>query len=197
MTRSSGVRPTRSRFCARRTAVSRFLCRDHGDVELLGAPDEGEAQGDADAVFGHQFVEVVDVADGLAVGLDDDVALEQPGARGGAAGFDADDHHAGFFQQLVEADDAAVERHVLPGNADRAAPDAAVADEPRGDELRGGAGDGEANALRAGDDGGIDANHLPISIYERPAAVAGVEAASVWMMLSMRRPVRERNERAR
>ena len=63
------------------------------------------------------------------------------------------------------------------------------------DELRGVGGDREAEPLRAGDDGGVDADHLAARVHERAAGVSGLSAASVWMMSSISRPERERSDR--
>ena len=51
-------------------------------------------------------------------------------------------------------------RNGLPRHTDVAARDVAVADQPRRDELGRVDADGEADALRAHDHGGVDADHL-------------------------------------
>ena len=38
-------------------------------------------------------------------------------------------------------------------------------------------GNGEANALRRLNDGRVDANNLPLAVYKRPAAVAGIQGS--------------------
>ena len=55
----------------------------------------------------------------------------RPARARGPVGLDRDDEHAGRLREVVEARDAAEERHVLAGDAEVAAPDAAVAQERR------------------------------------------------------------------
>ena len=76
---------------------------------------------------------------------------------------------------MMVARDLADERHALAAEADVAAADAAVFDEPRGDPARGVARDGEADALRGADDGGVHADDLAAGVDERAAGVAGIE----------------------
>ena len=94
--------------------------------------------------------------------------------RGGIL-LDGVDENAGALPQLVEARDAFVDGDVLPGHADVAAPDAALLDQPAGDELGRLAADGEADALRRGDDRGVDADDLAARVEQRAAGVAGIE----------------------
>src|SRR5213075_2590809 len=74
-----------------------------------------------------------------------------------------------------EADDAAMQRHALPGHADVAARHAAVAHQPRGDEDGGVDADGETDALRPHDHRGIDADDVAARVDQRPSGVAGIE----------------------
>ena len=103
--------------------------------------------------------------------------------------------HARRHRQLIVARDGARNRHVLPGHADVAAANAAVADQPRRDEPRGVAGDREAQALRRQDHRRVDADHFAARRHQRAAGVAGFSAASVWMMSSISRPDRARSDR--
>ena len=67
---------------------------------------------------------------GLPAEADDQVAVAQPAARRRAVRLERHHEHAGLGRQLVVAHDAPVQRHVLAGDADVAAPDAPVADQP-------------------------------------------------------------------
>ena len=67
------------------------------------------------------------------------------------------------------------DRRGLRGDADEGAAHAAVADQFAEDEARGVAGDGEADALRAGDDRGVDADDLAARRDQRAAGIAGIE----------------------
>ena len=80
------------------------------------------------------------------------------GFRGGGILLHIDDQDPGLDWQPVKPDDAAMQRHVLAGDADEGAAELAVLDEPAGDELGGIDGCGETYALRGPDDGGIDAD---------------------------------------
>ena len=67
------------------------------------------------------------------------------------------------------------DRHLLGRDADKAAPDPAVLQQLCHHERRGVAGDGEADVVGAGDDGGVDAHHLAPGRDQRAAGVAGVQ----------------------
>ena len=66
-------------------------------------------------------------------------------------------------------------RDGLAGNADEAAPHPAVPDQFAQHDLRGIAGDRKADALRAHDDRGVDADHVAMRGDQRPARIAGIE----------------------
>ena len=66
-------------------------------------------------------------------------------------------------------------RHGLRGDADIGAPHAAVHDDLAQHVIGGVAGDREADALRAHDHRGVDADHLAARGHQRPAGIAGVE----------------------
>ena len=120
-------------------------------------------------------MQLVDRSQRLSLEPDDHIPLAQARAFGRAAGLDADDLDAALDPEPVKPDDARVQRHVLPRHADRRTPDAAFLYQPRRDELRGVAGDGETDALRGQDDRRVDADDLARAVDQRSAAVAGVE----------------------
>src|ERR1035437_7732200 len=69
----------------------------------------------------------------------------------------------------------AMQRHVLAAYADVTARDLAVLDEPAGDVFGRVDSDGETDALRGQDNGGVDANYFAARIDQRPAGIAGVQ----------------------
>src|SRR6185369_13552478 len=100
---------------------------DPDDLLRAQATDQRQVGGDLGLLGREQPVQVVDAGDGLAVEADDEIAVLDPGARGWAVGLDRYDEHPGLDRQLVVTDDAPVQRHVLPRDADEAAPDPPVA----------------------------------------------------------------------
>ena len=106
----------------------------------------------ADALFGEQAVQLIDALDVLAGKADDDVAFPQARfATPGCSARSTPPRMPDETREAVEPDELPRQRRVLPGHADVRAPDAAVANQPADDELRGVRGDGEAEALRAGE----------------------------------------------
>jgi hypothetical protein len=97
---------------------------------------------------------------------------------------------------VVKPDKLPEQRNVLPGNADVAAVDAALLDEPCDDPAGGVARNGKTDALGRPDDGGIDPDDLALRIDQRASGVAGIERrVGVWMTLSISRPEAPRKER--
>ena len=119
--------------------------------------------------------QVVDAAHRQLAEGDDQVAFLEPGALGGTARLDADDEDGRLGRQAEVAHDAGQQRHGLAGDPDVAAAHAAIADQPRRDELGGVDGDREADALGGLDDGGVDADHLAARVDQRATGVARVE----------------------
>src|SRR5215470_17149177 len=76
---------------------------------------------------------------------------------------------------LIDARDGAGHRNILATDADEAASDSAVANQPRGNESRRVTRNRETQSLRRQDDGGVDPDHLAAGRHERAAGVAGVE----------------------
>src|ERR1700759_5168343 len=102
-------------------------------------------------------MQLVDVPGRVTVELDDDIAAQQSTRRGRAVLRYGLRLHAAFAREFVEAHDLPRDRHVLAGDTDIAAAHAALADQPRGDELHRVDRDREADALRHRDDRGVDA----------------------------------------
>ena len=95
--------------------------------------------------------------------------------RGRSRLIDAEETRAGRLLQPKSQRDAARDRRGRRADADIGAPHPAVARDFAGDEIGGVGGDGEADALRAHDDGGVDADDLAGGRDERAAGVAGVQ----------------------
>src|SRR5204862_6522762 len=90
-------------------------------------------------------------------------------------GIEIVDGHAARLLEMVVGVGSPVNRPGLDGDGEVGSNRATVADQERLDALRGIAGYGEADALRHGDDGGVDADHLTTRVNQRTAGVAGIE----------------------
>src|SRR4051812_25220955 len=77
----------------------------------------------------------------------------------------------------MESDQPAVQRHVLAAQAEKAAADFAVFDEPCSDVFCSVNADSEANALRRQDHGRIHAHDFATRIHEWSARIAGIEGS--------------------
>ena len=119
----------------------------------------------------------------------------RPAAAAGLSGFHRHDEHTRGHGQLVRARHRARNRHGLPADADVAAADPAVANQPRRDEPRRVARDREAQALRRQNHRGVDADHFAARRDERTAGVAGVERR-VGLDDVVHQPARSRAQRA-
>ena len=88
-------------------------------------------------LVGQQPLQIVDRSHRLTVEGDDQVSINQSGFGSRAVRFDADDQHTRLhFQICGSGTRATVQRDVLPGDADIASRDAAIADQSCRDELR-------------------------------------------------------------
>src|SRR2546426_3419699 len=83
--------------------------------------------------------------------------------------------HAALNGQIVMADHAAVQLHVLAGQADVTARDFALFDEPAGDVFRRVDRDGKTNSLRRQDYRRVDADNFTARIDQRPAGISRVQ----------------------
>lgn len=153
----------------------RPLLRRNQQRQLIPSAQDHDLFRFAGALFRQQLVQLIHTLDGRLREFDDDIAVAQSRAGGGAAGLDLDDHHASVGGEVVEADDPPLQGDVLPAEADVAAFDAAEAEKLGGDEDGGVTGDGETEALCGADDGGVDADDFAAAVDQRSAAVAGVQ----------------------
>ena len=86
-------------------------------------------------------------------------------------------------------------RYVLAGDADVAATDAAIANQPGRHEPDGVAGDSEAEPLRGQDSRRVHADHLAPRRHQRPSGVARVERR-IGLNNVVHQPARTRAQRA-
>ena len=122
---------------------------------------------------GHQAGQFIHFVDGVAVEFDDDVTPLNAGLCRRRVGIDLGHQgslgfgHAEGLGQF-RGDD-------LHLDADHAPDHLALFLQLRDHHLGHVAGDGEADALAAGHDGGIDAHHFALEVEQGAAAVAGVD----------------------
>src|SRR5882757_6887627 len=158
--------PTRGEGAPRAWTESHSLLRrlpfDRVDLERAQAAEAQHVhrQGAVDAVAVEHADQIVDAVDLDAVEPDRDVAGQQPRLRRRAVRPDLRQQRAHLVLDTGEHGMPPRHWRGLPGDADIGAADIAVADDLRQYELRGVAGDRKADALRAVDDGGVDADHL-------------------------------------
>src|SRR5579863_4881576 len=171
---STRPRPSRGRLMAPAARRERPLSRGVGtlarhDRAFVGpaVAEQTHWRGHADALVRQQSLQVIDAADRLLRELGDDVPGPQSSPRGGTARGDVGDEHAASAAQVAELDPAPRELHRLASHTDVAPPDAPVAQETRDHEVRGVDRDGEADPLRARDDGGIDPDDLAARVHQQ------------------------------
>src|SRR3989442_6856680 len=120
-------------------------------------------------------MQVIDARHGLVVDPYDDVSRPEAGASGGARLVDARYEHTALRFQTVCPNREPQQRHVLPRDADLAAPDLAMPDELAGHELGGVDPHREADPLSRKDHRRVHADDKAPRIDERPAGVARIE----------------------
>src|SRR5689334_5454178 len=107
-------------------------------------------------------MQVIDSGHWLTTERDDHVTFAQSCFLSGAAVRCRKHDHAGLFWQIVKADNAAMQRHVLSFDSDVCATNAALLEQAAGNEFGRIDSYGEAEALRAHDGRGIHPNDLAI-----------------------------------
>ena len=111
----------------------------------------------------------------FAVEAEHDVARFEAGTVGGAAGLHRCDHHRAWLIELGRVAQPRRHRGLLRGDTDEGAAHAAVADQFAEHEACGVGGDRKADALRAHDHRGVDADDLAARRHQRSARIAGIE----------------------
>src|SRR4030088_2298422 len=109
--------------------------------------DDQQLCGHTDLFADEDLMQIVNASDRLLIESNDQIAFVNARAFGRAALFHRNNEHPGFAWKIVEAHDAAMQRHVLAGDADVAAPNFPIADEPCGHEFCGIARNRETNTL--------------------------------------------------
>jgi len=139
--------------------------------------------------------QVVDAIDLDAIEANHDIARQKPGLAAGPSGSIWASSAPILLSTPADQRVPPWNRRGLSGHPDIGAAHIAVADDFRQHKLRGIAGDGETDALRAADDGGVDADHLGRGRHQRPAGVAGIERGIGLDHVLDGRPLTERIER--
>jgi hypothetical protein len=169
--------------------------RGQVDFHFLVVSQQAELRGLADGVLGQDAMEVVDAVHPHGSERDEDVAFADAGAERGAVGLDALDQDAAVAGEAVEEEHARWRvtfwppmpiqpRRMTPSRMSRWATNLAVSD-------------GIAKQMPWA--GRMTAVLTPMisprELTSGPPELPGLRAASVWMMLSIRRPDCERRER--
>src|SRR5580704_653191 len=149
--------------------------RHHFQLQLLRVPQDGENTACSHRGIGQQTMQVVHARDRFAIHSDDYVAFPQSCFLRRAPLLHRGDDHAALTGEIVEAHDAAKQRHGLGLDADVTAADSALTQQSSGNELRGIDSDGETQSLRAHDGRRVHAHHAPVGAYERTTGIARVE----------------------
>src|SRR6267378_912950 len=102
----------------------------------------------ADRVLPELLVQAIDTGDRCFVETDDDVSFPQSSGGRRASGLDRNHQQSLLDRQIVKADNAPVQLHILSADADVTAPYPAVLDQPSRHILGGINGNGKAEALR-------------------------------------------------
>src|SRR4051812_27957102 len=76
---------------------------------------------------------------------------------------------------MIGAGDRAEQGNGLAADAEVAAANASILDQPARDPTREVAGNGETDALRGADDGRVDADHFATGVEQRATRVAGIQ----------------------
>src|SRR5207302_6028279 len=113
-------------------------------------------------------VQIVNARNRSIVKGNDDVAFTQTTFSGGTVIFERDDENPAFNREVVVANNATRQRHVLSRQTDIAATDSAIANETASDELSGVNRCGKADALRWQNHRSVHADHFSARVNQRP-----------------------------
>src|SRR5437868_1392263 len=115
---------------------SSFRARNDAERQPLSAADDFEWRALADTFFGQQLVQLIYSRNRLTGKPNDDVALLQATSQRRTVLVNVDHKYSMLNVQVIEAHDAARQRHVLACDSDVAAADAPIFYQTPGDELR-------------------------------------------------------------
>src|ERR1700741_2282165 len=145
--------------------------RHDRDLQPFRMSNDRQCRAEADLDIGEEAVQIVDSGDGLVFARDSECDDEAPFADsrgpGRAVGLDAENDDSGFFRQIVEAHNSAMDWNRLRRNTDVAAPDASIMEQARGDKFCRVDADREADALSELNGRGVDANDVALRVDER------------------------------
>ena len=122
-----------------------------------------------------QAVQLVDRGDGQAVDADDGVVHPQPGALRRRIGLHFQHPERADLVDFEKPRHAPVQRYGGARQANEGAPHLAVGEELSDDPFRRVDGGGEADGLRAWNDGGVHAYDAGAAVEQRPARIARVQ----------------------
>src|SRR6516225_10368849 len=151
------------------------LLRNDGEHPLFSPSNHGERRVYAYLLFGEHAVQLIDAGDWLVAVADNNISFEHAGPLRRTADLDGNHENPPLNPEVVKTDDTTMEGNVLASQADVAAPDFAFLDELPRNKLRRIDTDSETDALSGQNDGGVNADHFPSRVGERPARVAGVQ----------------------
>ena len=136
------------------------LDRSDPHPEPLRTAQDVDGDGAVDLFGVERPQEFGDARHRLAVEADDDVAGQKTRMRGRSRLIDAEEPRPSRLFELEPQRDPARDRRRRGPDADIGAPHPAVSRDLARDEIGGVGGDGKADALRAHDDGRVDADDL-------------------------------------
>ena len=158
-----------------RSVVARFVDREN-EVEFFAGAHNGDLCGVAVIHQVEAESEEREIVDGKAVERDDDVFGLEAGVDGGAVGENVGDDDADVGRDAESLREIGSEG--LDVGTDGAAADAAIFSDLLVGVANDAAGDGEADAFVAAGfcvDESVDADDVAVGVYERAAAVAGID----------------------
>src|SRR5205807_5328020 len=138
-------------------------------------PNNGETGADPDLFGDQNLVQIVHAPNGLAVERNNQIALPQSGVFGRTVFLYRHNEYTGFERQIIKSDHATMQRHILTGYANVAAPDLSVPYQPSGDEPGCVARNGKADALGRANHGRVHADYFACGVNEWPAGVARIQ----------------------
>jgi len=142
---------------------------------LLAAPKNRERHAHSHVLLGQEAMQVINARDGMIPITHDEIAFAHASSLCGAVVLNGDDQHAALNRQVMEAHQAAMERDILPGHADIAAPDLSVSYKEASDMLRHRHQYGEAETLGRENHGCINSYDFPARSHKGSARVAWVQ----------------------
>src|SRR5436305_7614609 len=109
------------------------------------------------------------------VKTNDDVALTNATFSCGTIIFERDNENPAFNHEVVVANNATRQRHILSRQTDIAATDFAIANETASDELGGVDRRGKADSLRRQNHRSVHADDLATGVNQWPTGISGIE----------------------